>query len=144
MSRSAHPKVAIGLIGCLLLLLMLPNLLWLWSAHGISQWVEAILPFALLAVWFALLGDWPWLACLLLAPFAALAPLEIFYIAQYHHPTSPEVIATLIATNPRETREYLGVLLVPLLLCMAAGLALALTAARSSRHGKWARKSREI
>ncbi|HET6914342.1 MAG TPA: phosphoethanolamine transferase [Rhodanobacteraceae bacterium] len=143
MFRAAHSRMAIGFIGGLLLLLMLPNVLWLWSAHGISVWVDALVfPLVLLAVWFALLGDWPWLACLLLAPFAALAPLEAFYIAQYHHPTSPEVIATLVATNPRETREYLGTLLIPLLLCMAAGLALALAAAWSSRHGRWPWKSR--
>jgi len=143
MSRPVHSKLSIGLIGCLLLLLMLPNALWLWFAPGISAWVEAlILPVVLLAVWFALLGDCLWLACLLLAPFAALAPLEAFYIAQYHHPTSAEVIATLVATNPRETREYLGSLLFPLLLCMAVGLALALAAAWSSRHGKWTWKNR--
>lgn len=143
MSRPARPRLAIGLISSLLLLLMLPNLLWLWSAHGISVWVEAlVLPLVLLAVWFALLGEWPWLACLLLAPFTALAPLETFYVAQYHHPTSAEVIATLVATNPRETREYLGALLVPLVLCMAAGLALAFAAGWSSRHAKWSWKSR--
>ena len=141
--RLEHPRSALGALVALLLLLMLPNLLWLAAAQGVSVWVQGmVIPCALLAIWFALLGDWPWLACLLLAPFAALAPLESFYIARYHHPTSAEVIATLVATNPRETREYMGSLLIPLLLCMAGGFALALAAAWLNRRRKWSWRSR--
>lgn len=143
MRPSLRTRLAPLAIFALVLLLMLPNLLWLASVHGISEWVQAlVLPLALLAVWFALFGNWPWLACLLLAPFAVLAPLEAFYIARYHHPTSAEVIATLVATTPRETREYFGPLLLPLLLCMAGGLALSLTAAWLNRRAKWSWRSR--
>ena len=141
--QSTRARVALCAIALLVVLLMLPNLLWLAFAHGIANWVPAlVLPLTLLALWFALLGDVPWLACLLLAPFAALAPLESFYIARYHHPTTAEIIATLVATNPREAREYLGPLLIPVLLCMVAGLALALAAAWLSRHQKWSWKNR--
>lgn len=136
---------AVGAIAILILLLMLPNLIWLASASGIVVWVEAlIVPTMLLLVWYALFGAWPWVACLLLTPFAALAPLEAFYIFQYHHPTSAEIIATIIATNPRESREYLGPLLIPLLSCMAAGLLIALLAAWLSyrAHLRWTHRAR--
>jgi glucan phosphoethanolaminetransferase (alkaline phosphatase superfamily) len=122
--------VALAAIALLIALLMLPNLVWLAHDASGKTWVAAlVLPLGLLAVWFALLGRVPWLACLLLAPFALLAPLEAFYISQYHHPTSAQIIATIVATNPLETREYLGGMLVPLALALLAGLALALLAA---------------
>jgi glucan phosphoethanolaminetransferase (alkaline phosphatase superfamily) len=128
-------KLALAAIALLLLLLMLPNLAWLWHDHSAPVWIAAlVLPLAALAVLFALLGRWPWLACLLLAPFALLAPLEAFYVAQYHHPTSAQIIATIVATNPLEAREYFGHLLAPLALALALALAIALLAAWSNRH----------
>jgi glucan phosphoethanolaminetransferase (alkaline phosphatase superfamily) len=142
---SLRARFAFLSILLLVFLLMLPNLLWLASVHGISEWVQAlVLPLILFAVLFALLGDWLWLACLLLTPFAMLAPMEAFFIARYHHPTSAEIIATIVATTPRETREFLGPLLIPLLLCVAGGFALALVAAWSSYRAKlrWQHRSR--
>src|SRR5579885_803100 len=135
--------LALGAVVALILLLMLPNLIWFGHGRGIQAWVEALLiPAALLALLFSVLGDAPWLACLLLLPFCALAPLETFYVAQYHHPTSAEVIATLVATNRRETREYLGPALIPLALCVAGGVALALLAAWWTRHARWRNDAR--
>jgi glucan phosphoethanolaminetransferase (alkaline phosphatase superfamily) len=130
---STRDRLARITIALLVALVMLPNLVWL--AHDTSGvvWVAAIvLPGALLAILFAALGRWPWLACLLLAPFALLAPLETYYIAQYHHPTSAQIIATIVATNPLEAREYFGRGLLPLALVLLAGLAVALLAAWSS------------
>ncbi|HET7931938.1 MAG TPA: sulfatase-like hydrolase/transferase [Rhodanobacteraceae bacterium] len=116
---------------------MLPNLVWLWHDHAAPVWIAAlVLPLATLAVLFALLGRWPWLACLLLAPFALLAPLEAFYVAQYHHPTSAQIIATIVATNPLEAREYFGHVLVPLAIALIISLAIALLAAWSSRRAR--------
>jgi len=129
----------IGLFS-LIVLLMLPNLIWLWYGHGIALWIQAlVVPVLLLLVFFALLGDAPWLMCLLLTPFALLAPMEAFFVANYHHPTSAEIIATLIATNPREAREYLGGALIPIALCLLAAVILALLAARcsASAHLRW-------
>ncbi|MER3547373.1 MAG: hypothetical protein C4338_07115, partial [Rhodanobacteraceae bacterium] len=139
-----RPRIsAAGSMVALVLLLMLPNLLWFARASGIEAWIEALLvPAALLGLFFALLGDVPWLACLLLMPFSALAPLETLYIAQYHHPTSAEIIATLVATNPRETREYLGQALIPLTLCIAGGAALALLTAWWNRRSRWRNDAR--
>lgn len=129
----------------LVALIMLPNLVWLWVGHGIDVWISAlVIPGLLLVVLFALCGKQPWLACLLLAPFAALASMEALYIGTYLRPTSAEIVATLVATNPREAREYLGNGLWPLLLCTAIGLLLALLAAWWSWRSnlQWRHRSR--
>ncbi|MDE2496785.1 MAG: DUF1705 domain-containing protein, partial [Xanthomonadaceae bacterium] len=120
---SLKRKFALLAIALLIVLLMLPNLVWLAHDHTLSVWTAALLlPLAMLTVLFALLGRWPWLSCLLLAPFALLAPLEFYYVAQYHHPTSAQIIATIIATNPLEIREYFGHLIPLLALALLAGL----------------------
>jgi len=138
MNASSSPRtrgLAVGAIATLVLLLMLPNLLWLGLGTGTNLWRDALLiPTVLLFTLFALFGKRQWIACLLLAPFALLAPLEAFYIITYHRPTFAEIIATLVATNPREMREYLGVTLVPAVMCVVAALLLALLAAWWSRR----------
>jgi len=127
---SLRRKLALAAIALLIALVMLPNLAWLVHDAEVSVWTAAlVLPLAMLAVLFALLGRWPWLACLMLAPFALLAPLETYYVTQYHHPTSAQIIATIIATNPLEAREYFGHLIPLLALALLAGLAVALLAA---------------
>lgn len=140
MSKVVPPllrKLAPAAIALLIALLMLPNLVWLVQAHATPAWGAAlVLPLAGLLILFALLGRWPWLACLLLAPFALLAPLETFYVWQYHHPTSAQIIATIVATNPLEAREYFGHLMLPLALALLAGLAVALLAAWASLRAR--------
>ncbi len=138
-------KLASATIALLVALLMLPNLVWLAHGADAPNWLAAlVLPLGLLVAWFAVLGRAPWLACLLLAPFALLAPLEAFYVAQYHQPTSAQIIATIVATNPLEAREYFGWWLLPLALALLAGLALALLAAWSSWRARlgWSRAGR--
>lgn len=131
-------RLALSLLIGLLFLIMLPNLAWLVFGHDLEHPVIAplILPVAFLLVLFAILGGrWLWVACLLLLPFALLAPLEAFYIHTYGRPTFAEIIATLIATNPREMREYVGALLIPLvvtfLICMALAVAAVVYARRA-------------
>ncbi|HET7662520.1 MAG TPA: hypothetical protein VFK31_02685, partial [Rhodanobacteraceae bacterium] len=72
-------KLALVAIVLLVALVMLPNAVWL--AHA-TDWptltAALVLPLGMLVVLFALLGRWLWLACLLLAPFALLAPLETY------------------------------------------------------------------
>jgi glucan phosphoethanolaminetransferase (alkaline phosphatase superfamily) len=117
-------------IALLIALVMLPNLFWLAYDPSGSVWVAAlVLPIAMLSIWFAALGRWLWIACLLLMPLALLAPLETYYVAQYHHPTSAQIIATIVATNPLEAREYFGRSLLPLVLVLLAGALVALVAA---------------
>jgi len=120
-------------IALLIALLMLPNLTWLAHDPRGSVWIAAlVLPAAMLSIWFAALGRWLWLACLLLTPLALLAPLETYYVALYHHPTSAQIIATSVATNPLEAREYFGRSLLPLALVLLGGAVVALVAARTS------------
>lgn len=132
MKRTDSPAIrsaAWVLLVLLVMLLMLPNLIWLAYSHAFTTWIEAlILPAALLVALFALLGRWPWLACLLLAPFALLAPLEIFYVATYHTPSTAQVIATIMVTNAQETRAYLGPSLPFVLATPLGGVTLSLLA----------------
>jgi glucan phosphoethanolaminetransferase (alkaline phosphatase superfamily) len=131
-----------GLIG----LLMLPNLIWASAEPRMAVW---LMPFALavtlLLCMFAVFGRRIWLACLLLAPFALLSPAETYYIAQYSHPSVPEILASIIATNPHETVEYFGQGLLAMLLSMFGGLVLALVAAWSTYRAQltWRHRSRE-
>ena len=117
-------------VAALIGLVMLPDLVWLYVGHGPETWVAGlIVPALLLLILFAVLGDLLWLACLLLTPFAALAPVEAFYIGTYLQPSDAGILASIVATNPREATEYLGHAIPPILLCMAAGLLLAALAA---------------
>ena len=134
-------------VSALILLIMLPNLIWLCVGRGLTPWVSGlIIPVLLLTSLFAVSGKKLWLPCLLLAPFAALAPIEGFYIATYLQPTNAQILATLIATNPRETYEYLGNALLPILLCVIAGLLLAFLAARWAWQSSiyWRHRSRAL
>lgn len=131
----------------LIALLMLPNFIWLGYSHSITNWVEALLlPSALLVALFALSGRAPWIACLILAPFALMAPLECFYIATFQTHSTAEIFATLYTTNTYEVREYLGPLLPYAIAAPLAGLGIALFAAWSNRlaHLRWAGRSRQL
>jgi glucan phosphoethanolaminetransferase (alkaline phosphatase superfamily) len=117
-------------VALLVLLLMTPNVIWLMYSHAPSTFAAAIvLPTILLTTLFAILGRWLWAACLLLAPFAMLVPLEIFYVATYHTPSTAQVIATVLITNPQETVAYLGSLLPILLIAPVLSLSIAVVAA---------------
>lgn len=128
--KNVHPamrKLAWTALALLVALLMLPNLIWLAYSQSLSTWVAAlIVPATLLITLFALLGRWPWIACLLLAPFALLAPLETFYVATYHTPSTAEVIATALVTNVQEVRAYLSFFLPLLISAPLLGIALSL------------------
>ena len=144
-SRPLDHRWAFAVIGLLIVLVMLPNMVWLAHDPAGPVWVAAlVLPIAMLAIWFAALGRWPWIACLLLTPLALLAPLETYYVALYHHPTSAQIIATIVATNPLEAREYFGRSLLPLVLLLPAGALVALAAAWVSRRAglRWRRYTR--
>ena len=128
-------RLALSAIAVLIMLLMLPNLVWLAWAHDFRAWIEAlILPAALLFGLFVLLGRMPWLACLLLAPFALLAPLETFYVATYQSPSNAATLATLYSTNSSEARTYLGYLLSYAIGAPLLGLATALLASWQCRR----------
>ena len=131
--RPASPRVrglALAAITVLVAMLMLPNFLWLAHSHAITTWISAlVMPVVLLSTLFALLGRWPWLACLALAPFALLAPLEAFYVATYDTPSSAQVMAVMLETNVRVIHEFLGRLVPLAILAPLLGLSIALVAA---------------
>jgi len=130
----------------LLLLLFLPNLIWVSVDHE-GVWIRALLvPAVLVVLFLAAFGTRLWLACALLAPFALLAPLEALYILRFKSPSNAAVLATLFASNPREVREYLGGLLIPV--CLITIFAIGLTIAavwvvRGASLG-WQHRSRKM
>lgn len=133
-------------VAALIVLLMLPNFIWVINCIGDRQWDRAlIVPSLLLLFTFAIFGKRVWIACLLLSPFAALAPIECFYITIYRRPSGPEVLGTVLATTPSETLGYFGWLLFPIILGVTAGLLLALAAARMSYRTelRWSNHARE-
>lgn len=141
MNHSPPPRnrrLAIALLLALLALIMLPNAVWLAMGRELQHpWVEpVILPLSLLLALLAVLGGRLWIACLVLLPFAVLSPLESFYIATYRRPSFAEIIATLIASNPREMREYVGALIVPMVLSVLVAIALPAMAAWAARRAR--------
>jgi glucan phosphoethanolaminetransferase (alkaline phosphatase superfamily) len=127
-----HKKQAAAAVFALISLLMLPNLALLVVSWNAARWHAAfivaasVIPPILLLFFFALFGKRLWLGCLLLTPFAMLAPPEFFYVTKYGQVSSAEILGTVSATNPGETIGYFGWVLLPLALSMLAGLLLAL------------------
>lgn len=144
-SPSTSQLRAWSAVSAFIALIMLPNVIWICVGYQLTAWISGLLiPVLLLAFVFALFGKKIWLACIFLAPSAVLAPLEAMYISKYQQTTNAEILATLFATTPQETYEYLGSSLAPLLLCVAGSLLLtALTACWAWREAlQWAHSSR--
>jgi glucan phosphoethanolaminetransferase (alkaline phosphatase superfamily) len=132
-------------ISLLVALMMLPNVFWACVQPGVLAWVSGlIIPAMLLVSLFAFLGKKIWVACILLAPFAAFSLPETFYIFTYLRPTSAEILATLVATTPREISEFLGRLLLPIMASILTGLSIAILAVRWSYVDRiaWKNESR--
>ena len=130
-------------IAALILLLLLPNLVWFLESPSPSSLIEGVIvSTVVISVVFAFFGNALWVACLVLAPFAALAPAETFYIASYGHPSSDQVLATIFATNIGETLEYFGDGIVPLCVAMLTGFLIALTAVWMARRSRSVWRSR--
>jgi len=130
-----------------MILVLSPNLIWVWVGGGAIAWISGfLLQFVLLLAVLALTGGRCWVSCVLLVPFAMLAPLEIFYIGRYHHPSNVQVLGSLFTTNPDETVQYLGRTIYALLIAIAAGAALATAAARSTKRTdlRWRHRSRLV
>jgi glucan phosphoethanolaminetransferase (alkaline phosphatase superfamily) len=148
---SAKKLPAILAVCALCTLLMLPNVAllivsWNMPTQPIAASVKtAILASLLLASFFAVFGRFLWFGCILLAPFAMLAPVEFFYIVRYGQASSAEILGTVAATSPAETIGYFGWLLLPLALCMLAAVSVALCASRWSRAAQlqWSGRLRD-
>jgi len=134
-------------ISALIVLLMLPNLIWIYVGYGSLIWIPGlIIPTLLLTFFFAVFGKRMWLGCIFLVPFAVLAPIEAGYIATYLHPTNAEILATLFASTPRETYEYLGISLLPVSACVVGGALIGFIASRLAWQSSvgWQHKSRSL
>lgn len=102
----AQYRMAVTLLAYVLVVLA-PNLMWLHQASGVA------VPYAPLAanlvaimVVFAL-GGRLWIGALLLLPLAVLAPVEIFYIHTYGHPSDAHLLGILSETDSGEAGNYL-------------------------------------
>ncbi|MEI7037202.1 phosphoethanolamine transferase [Fulvimonas yonginensis] len=142
-------RVALASIAVLALLLMIPNVALVVASTHVKKpsWVAASLvaPAAMLLAYFAVLGRRPRLACLLMAPFAALVPTVALYILRYRSPVTEAVVGTVMATNPAEAADFLGPWLwVLVALSLAAG-AFAIVAGRlGARAGLQLVSSRRV
>jgi glucan phosphoethanolaminetransferase (alkaline phosphatase superfamily) len=137
--------IAILALASCFVLLMLPNMTWLWHFSEPRYWVNAfIVPLILVTAVYAAFGNRLWLACLLLLPFVVLAPLEAFYSGTYWRPSSSDIIATIVASNLRETREYLGSAIIPVLICFACATTLGVASIVwcKSAQLRWVHRSR--
>lgn len=119
-------RLAIGSMVVLALLLMVPDVALVSAGTHVKSltWITASLavPAGLLLGYFAVLGRRPWLACVLMTPFAALVPVVAFYIVRYRTPITESVLGTVAATNPTEAADFLGRWMwAILILSLAAG-----------------------
>ncbi len=94
----------------LLLLLFLPNFLWVFQAADTADaLIRGLAPN--MALVFGLIA---WTGCrfgvvlFILLPCLVLVPFESFYIWRYGAPSNAHVLGVIAETNVRETWEYLG------------------------------------
>lgn len=141
--------LALASIAVLALLLMVPDAALVFVSLHIKKppWIVARLaaPALLLVAYFAVLGRRPGLACLLMAPFAAMVPTAAFYILSYRSPITEAVLGTVVATNPAEAADFLGPWLWALtVLSVAAGAFAVLAGWLSARAGLQLVTSRRV
>jgi len=68
----------------------------------------------------------PWVLFLWCLPLYALLPLELYFVRVYQYPSTVNIIATALSTNPQETIQFFGWLLLPALLALVLILVLVL------------------
>ncbi|UGB37206.1 phosphoethanolamine transferase [Frateuria soli] len=128
-----HALASVVVLG---LLLIAPNIALVFASTQITKLqtmaASLMVPAALLLGYFAILGHRPWLACLLMAPFAALVPVVTLYILRYRTPITDAVLGTVAATNPEEAAAFLGPWLWALIVLSLVAGVLAVVAGRLS------------
>lgn len=109
MMRTA-PDTRIGTIAASLLVAMLiaPNLAWICVARNATSVNGLAIAIWVLTLFFIVFSKRLWVACLILSPFVLLAPIEVLYITVYHNPSNSQALATVVATTPTETLDFLG------------------------------------
>lgn len=104
-----------------------------WLATGLAATVVLVLP-------------WPraWIGLLLLAPWAALAPLELWYLFRYGQPSDAHVLGIVSETDWREAGSFVGGQALPLAGATLAAAALSVAVVRAARRQalRWRHRSR--
>lgn len=141
-----HALASLVVLG---LLLIAPNVALVFASAQITKLqtmaASLVVPAALLLGYFAILGHRPWLACLLMAPFAALVPVVTLYILCYRTPITDAVLGTVAATNPQEAAAFLGPWLWSLIaLSLVAGVLAVVAGRLSARAGLQLATSRRL
>ena len=91
---------------------MVPNVALLATCRAAvnPSWAVALLavPAGILLGLFVVCERRPWLACLLLTPFAMLVPAITFYTLRYRTAVTEAVLNTVVNTDPAEAAGFLG------------------------------------
>lgn len=122
-----------------------PNLAWLSGDALRASYAESILLPSLASVALLLsLSSRLWVGCLLLAPWAILAPFEFFYIADFDKVSDPQLFGIIADSDIAEASGFLAGLLLPLAALVIFALLLAGFAIRRAfRHRLlWRSRSR--
>lgn len=111
-------------LGLLVLLLMLPNIVWVAMPGSWVMWLPALLLNALfIALVLAVARSRLWLGVLVLVPFAMMAPLEAYYVYRYGSPTTYQTLSVIRVADWSQWLSYLGPLwMLALILPLAGGL----------------------
>jgi len=125
MTQQIHPALlplpawARGTIAVYLLFIIGPGICWVAQRPDVISLMQGlIIPAALVSTYFSVFGRHLWLGFALLSIFVVLAPGELAFIALYGHPSDYDIVGLAIESGPRETRDFLGLLLWP---AVAAG-----------------------
>jgi glucan phosphoethanolaminetransferase (alkaline phosphatase superfamily) len=113
---TALPIWARTTIALCLMLLICPGLCWVIKQPSVASLIQGLaIPAVLLLFYFAFFGARLWVGFLLLAPLVLIAPAEAGFIAVYGHPSDYDIVGLAVESGPRETRDFLGALLWPLI-----------------------------
>ncbi len=135
-----------------IVVVLFPNIIWAVAANG--KLYDFSTPYALMSgllpstiavlLLLAILGRYPWIGILCLLPFLPLVPIETAYIAHFGEPTWYAIIATVFESNSRETIDFLGSSLWPLLIAciLSLGLGVLTIIYLKTTHFVWEGRSR--
>lgn len=128
-----------GIAGLALLLLIVfaPNLVW-WQEAGVAggEATPLAASLAFIVLVFAMASR-VWLGAALLLPFAALSPLESYYIHAYGHPSDSHLFGILSETDYAEAGAFVGTAKWPALALVLGILVLGVLLVLALRRQGW-------
>lgn len=142
-ARATRRKTLLASLAVFLLLLLYPNLYLLgepWNHAlpggrmiGSGRFHVLLVNLLLLAMLFAAVRR-AWIAVLVLSPFFALLPMELFYLSQFGTPTHSALLGVIADTDRSEAMSWLGSTGVAVIGVCAAAWAAALVLALALRR----------